>query len=1316
MEKLEKEVWLVNQSVWTRLVSFVMAMLMVLSISVSALAVEVPAQSQGEETGEGMDAGQGLTSEEPKQEDPFDDSKDLELEPETTDPVPGQEELQDSQDGQNVEEESQQTAPTVYVDQDGHYLAPEELVVYLVAYADGETADATEPVTDYTGIVAFYDYNIQDEEERLEKPYYFYYQDGKLQKVDECYQMADTILSLPQAPELLATLTDEEEVQLSYQGEELYVDQETQEPKTYCFLFNGKEKNGLYTGSLEGVDYQDGLPVPIGEEEQEHPAIEMVGVTQEEDGTTPTLTWKADDQALGYEILRQVDGTGDFEVLTKVDGAVTSYTDAAANKVGSTYAYQVRGVYENEGTSAESEVLTYTYHAIPAVTATAPETLIRGESGVQLSWTRDEDATGYRILRKTSGQDSWQVVKDLSQEEAGSKPQWTDTSAASTSTYAYAVRAYYGTEEGADREAYTEPVWSGMTPSREVYYFAAPAMTNIFSNSAGMTLQWEKVTGATGYAVYRRPISGGSWTRIGNTASNVLTFTDKTAVADTSYFYTVRALRDKVMGPYIDGSNDQSNAVVFHGAPTVTVTLGSQFQVKWTKNVSATGYRVFRQKEGTNRWEVVANLTSGSTLSWADNGVVSGTDYRYTVRAYYGQSSAMAKDSNYNSNLWSGYKASATSKFIAAPQLGAVYSDVEGLRVTWTKSANSVGYIIYRRNAGTSSFTRVAQINNGNTNYYVDKTVKANTAYSYTVKRILRDSAGKEYASGFYYPEEDTIFHAPPQATVAASTKGNVIYWTLDSKAVAYRIYRQKANSSTEVLANIPADEVGRSSNGQGRYEDTKVSSGTKYTYAVRAYYGKNDVNKVGVDTSNDWSNAKSVTMVFLLTPTLKTTVENADNGIKISWTKVAGASGYEIYRRASNSTSWGSAIGKVSNGSTEVYIDTKAANGGSYYYTVRAYSSNSRSSYDSTGVYAYRLPTPELLDAKAASNGTTVTWKSVSGATGYQIWRKKESGSWTLLTTTTNAATLSYLDTQVKSRDVAYYYTVKAYRTATVDGKRVNIYSSYDRTGVTFGIPMSGSGWVKKDNQTYYVKNGYAVTGWQYLSRNGGNYKYYFDPKTGALVTNLYSYFGKSYRNLKCRIVTCINSSDSNPSYNTIYLYDSETDSYCIPAVSVRCVGNLSKTQYKSSNRTAYLRAGTGQRWLDSGSYEQYATYISGTYSWFHSALYFYRKSPTAFSSSSYNSLINNNNNTNGCIRMQCIYAFLIQDIMKYGYGKSNRVNVIINKNTSNAGPFGVPKVNKISSRNSDPTDPAITGKFFYDTSIWGVSAKAGASAWTYY
>jgi hypothetical protein len=65
--------------------------------------------------------------------------------------------------------------------------------------------------------------------------------------------------------------------------------------------------------------------------------------------------------------------------------------------------------------------------------------------------------------------------------------------------------------------------------------------------------------------------------------------------------------------------------------------------------------------------------------------------------------------------------------------------------------------------------------------------------------------------------------------------------------------------------------------------------------------------------------------------------------------------------------------------------------------------------------------------------------------------------------------------------------------------------------------------------------------------------------------------------------------------------------------------------------------------------------------------------------------------------------------------------VAVNIYHNKKDVGPFGIPKVKKIpGSQTYDPTDPAITGKFFYDTQLregdhW-ISATAGAAPWEWY
>lgn len=73
------------------------------------------------------------------------------------------------------------------------------------------------------------------------------------------------------------------------------------------------------------------------------------------------------------------------------------------------------------------------------------------------------------------------------------------------------------------------------------------------------------------------------------------------------------------------------------------------------------------------------------------------------------------------------------------------------------------------------------------------------------------------------------------------------------------------------------------------------------------------------------------------------------------------------------------------------------------------------------------RLEQPELVSAVNATKGVRVTWKPVSGATGYMVCRK-QSGSWarTQLASVSGQSTTSYLD-KTPAAGHAYLYTVYA-------------------------------------------------------------------------------------------------------------------------------------------------------------------------------------------------------------------------------------------------------------------------------------------------
>lgn len=122
---------------------------------------------------------------------------------------------------------------------------------------------------------------------------------------------------------------------------------------------------------------------------------------------------------------------------------------------------------------------------------------------------------------------------------------------------------------------------------------------------------------------------------------------------------------------------------------------------------------------------------------------------------------------------------------------------------------------------------------------------------------------------------------------------------------------------------------------------------------------------------------------------------------IKLSWDKVDGASGYQIYRSTKKSGKY-SRIATVSAEKTE-YINTKLTCGKTYYYKLRAYQvKNGKKVYSkySTKISCYAKPNK----VKNASVNFTVggikyfdvAWDKVSGASGYQLQVKPAStGKW---------------------------------------------------------------------------------------------------------------------------------------------------------------------------------------------------------------------------------------------------------------------------------------------------------------------------------
>jgi fibronectin type 3 domain-containing protein len=160
---------------------------------------------------------------------------------------------------------------------------------------------------------------------------------------------------------------------------------------------------------------------------------------------------------------------------------------------------------------------------------------------------------------------------------------------------------------------------------------------------------------------------------------------------------------------------------------------------------------------------------------------------------------------------------------------------------------------------------------------------------------------------------------------------------------------------------------------------------------------------------------------------------------VTLTWTKLNGATGYEIYRNGTNTR-----LAKITKGTTTKYIISGLKAATSYSYKLRAYVIIGGKAYYSgfTGLVTATTKTvaPTLKLSSPRAKQAAISWNKVAGANGYELYRStKKATGYKRVTTTTKK--VSYTNKKLKSK-VRYYYKVRSYK--VISGKRY--YSDYSK------------------------------------------------------------------------------------------------------------------------------------------------------------------------------------------------------------------------------------------------------------------------------
>ena len=243
------------------------------------------------------------------------------------------------------------------------------------------------------------------------------------------------------------------------------------------------------------------------------------------------------------------------------------------------------------------------------------------------------------------------------------------------------------------------------------------------------------------------------------------------------------------------------------------------------------------------------------------------------------------------------------------------------MKFSWSKAAGADGYFVYYKKAAAEKWSDAVSTTALS---YVKKDLAANVKYNFKVIPYKVVDGQKLYDETQYKVVSITTKkNVKAPATMKVNLSGGYddvkISWSKVTGAAGYYVSMKKAGAKTFTRIATTTNLS---------FVKKNLADGVKYTFQVAPYY-KNGTEKVRGFYSKT---AVITTLKKLAVPTL---TKISSTKVKVSWTNIAGETGYQISRSTKKTgTNIVSTIA-TTTGKTKTLTVKK---GTKYYYKVRAY------------------------------------------------------------------------------------------------------------------------------------------------------------------------------------------------------------------------------------------------------------------------------------------------------------------------------------------------------------------------------------------
>ncbi len=221
------------------------------------------------------------------------------------------------------------------------------------------------------------------------------------------------------------------------------------------------------------------------------------------------------------------------------------------------------------------------------------------------------------------------------------------------------------------------------------------------------------------------------------------------------------------------------------------------------------------------------------------------------------------------------------------------------------------------------------------------------------------------------------------------------------------------------------------------------------------------------------------------------TAEKSGETSAALSWKKVAGAYGYQIYRKEGENGSFAK-IKTITGADKLTYTDNAIVPGKTYYYKVRAYlklkSGNQYSAYSAERSVDYAVPKTSWKSLEIGGyTSVSLTWAK-RAVDGYKIYRRTDTGKYSCIQTVKGKDVKEYEDTSVQPGH-RYSYKIRSYK--KIGGK--TYYSAYTKERTAEPVMARAS--LKKAKFSGKKK---VALSWKRDKKASGYYIYRADSKKG--------------------------------------------------------------------------------------------------------------------------------------------------------------------------------------------------------------------------